>query len=204
MPVDFDKQAYWRDRFASEKSFEWLLTSTEFISLLEKPLSRLSPDARILHLGFGTSDLQNHLRKRGFLNVTNVDYEPHAIERGRESEMQTFGDVRMKYAVKDATQLNLDGKFDLVIDKSTSDAISCAGDEQIRRMAAGVYKYLAEGGEWVSLSYSSSRFNVDGLPFNVDVMAKVPTPKFRETDPEVYHWCYILRPRAKNIATWGA
>ena len=193
MPVDFDKQQYWHDRFSSEKSFEWLLPSTEFICLLERSLARLSSEARILHLGSGTSDLQNHLRKIGFFNVTNVDYEPLAIDRGRQLELETFGDVQMKYAVQDATQLNLDEKFDLVIDKSTSDAISCAGEEQIRRMATGVHRCLAEGGEWICLSYSSSRFDIDGLPFDIEVLAKVPTLKSKVTDPDVFHWCYILR-----------
>ncbi|KAL7902612.1 S-adenosyl-L-methionine-dependent methyltransferase [Trichoderma sp. SZMC 28014] len=195
MPVDFDKQAYWHDRFSTETSFEWLISSADFISIIQPILTNLEPSsARILHIGSGTSDLQNHFRHLGFLDVTNVDYEPLAAERGRELEKQAFGDVKMKYAVADATQLQLStDNFDLVVDKSTVDAISCGGDDQVRRMASCVGEHLAPGAVWISMSYSAYRFDIEELPFNVEVLAKVPTPKIKATDPDIYHWCYLLR-----------
>lgn len=208
MPTDFDKQTYWHHRFANETSFEWLLSSTDFISILKPLLVNLEPSsARILHLGSGTSDLHNHFRQLGFLDVTNVDYEPLAVERGRQLEQQAFGDVKMKYSVADATKSLLPSsnsndqgthnnhKFDLVIDKSTADAISCGGDEQVRNMAHCVGECLADGAVWVSMSYSSSRFDIGEIPFNVEVLAKIPTPKNAVTDPDIFHWCYLLRPK---------
>ncbi|KAL5088312.1 hypothetical protein Trisim1_006763 [Trichoderma cf. simile WF8] len=208
MPTDFDKQTYWHHRFANETSFEWLLSSTDFISILKPLLINLEPSsARILHLGSGTSDLHNHFRQLGFLDVTNVDYEPLAVERGRQLEQQAFGDVKMKYSVADATKSLLpssnsndrgthnNDKFDLVVDKSTADAISCGGDEQVRRMAHCVREYLADDAVWVSMSYSSSRFDIGEIPFNVEVLAKIPTPKNTATDPDIFHWCYLLRPK---------
>lgn len=204
MPADFEKQSYWRDRFASETSFEWLLASSEFVSIIEPYLQQLdSSSAHILNLGSGTSDLQNHLRSRGFHNVSNLDYEPLAAERGRQLEKKAFGDVVMHYATADVTQLGHtgshlghrgDGKFDLVIDKSTVDAVSCGGQIAFLRMAQGVRNCLADNAVWISLSYSASRFDDDQLPFDMETIAKVPTPKLRPTDPDVYHWCYLLRP----------
>lgn len=196
MPADFEKQSYWHQRFTSEKSFEWLLPSKDFMALIEPLLENLDPDTtRVLQIGFGTSDLQNHFRARGFRNVLNVDYEPLAVDRGRDLETQAFGDVQMRYGVEDATQLNLGEKFDLVIDKSTVDAVSCAGETPFRRMAYGVRKHLADRAVWVSLSYSATRFSLDHLPFNVEVLAKVPTPKLSPNDPDIYHWCYLLQPK---------
>lgn len=197
MPADFEKQSYWHDRFVSETAFEWLVPSDTFTSILEPHLSQLRKTARILQLGFGTSDLQNHLRSRGFCDVTNVDYEPLAIDRGRDHETQAFGDVVMKYAVADVTQLSrerLSGTFDLIVDKSTVDAVACGGTSLLLRMALGIRERLSEGGVWVSLSYSSCRFDVEGLPFQVEVIAKVPTPKLNPNDPDIFYWCYMLRP----------
>lgn len=94
----YDEQQYWQNRFSTETQFEWLAPSVAFMEILEPHLQRLTPSSRILHLGFGTSDLQNHLRARGFLDVTNVDYEPLAIERGMQHEQAAFGDIVMKYA----------------------------------------------------------------------------------------------------------
>ena len=154
MPIDFDKQSYWHERFSSEEAFEWLVSSTDFVSILEPYLRELDASTKILQLGFGTSDLQNHLRQRGFLDVTNIDYEPLAVTRGINLEEKAFGDVKMKYAVADATQLDLGEQFDLVIDKSAVDAVSCAGDAALLRMARGIRKSLGRGGTWISLSLS--------------------------------------------------
>ena len=196
MPVSFDQQSYWHDRFTSETAFEWLVPSAAFLAILQPILATLPPTAAILHLGPGTSDLHVHLRAAGLPRVTNLDYEPLAADRGRELEARAFGDVRMAYAVADATRLDTarDG-FDLVLDKSTADAVACAGDDALRRMAAGVRQCLGPGGAWVSLSYSEARFKVEGLPFEVEVLDRIPVPKQRPQDPDIYHWCYLLRPR---------
>ncbi|KKP01230.1 hypothetical protein THAR02_06668 [Trichoderma harzianum] len=192
MPTDFDKQTYWHHRFANETSFEWLLSSADFISILKPLLVNLEPSsARILHLGSGTSDLHNHFRQLGFLDVTNVDYEPLAVERGRQLEQQAFGDVKMN----NEQETHNNDKFDLVVDKSTADAISCGGDEQVRRMAHCVRECLADDAVWVSMSYSASRFDIGEIPFDVEVLAKIPTPKNAVTDPDIFHWCYLLRPK---------
>ncbi|KAL6871230.1 kinase domain-containing protein [Trichoderma novae-zelandiae] len=213
MPADFDQQTYWHRRFSTESSFEWLLNSTDFIAIIEPLLSNLDRTCtRILNVGCGTSDLHNHLRRLGFLDVTNVDYEPLAIERGQQLERQAFGDVKMKYAVADATKslthipspsqsestANItptNKKFDLVVDKSTADAVSCGGEEQVRRMACCVRECLADDAAWVSLSYSAARYGFGGLPFAVEVLDGVLTAKREVTDPDVFHWCWLLRPR---------
>ncbi|KAF4454694.1 Methyltransferase-like protein 13 [Fusarium austroafricanum] len=196
MASDFEKQSYWHKRFSTEKAFEWLLPSADFMPLVKPVLDQLDPDtARILHIGFGTSDLQNHFRSRGFRDVLNVDYEPLAIDRGRDLEEQAFGDVQMRYDVQDATQLDLSEEFNLIVDKSTVDAISCGGEMALRRMAAGIKGCLADGGVWISFSYSAYRFDLDDLPFDVEVLAKVLTRKTHPNDPDIYHWCYLLRPK---------
>ncbi|KAH8767441.1 S-adenosyl-L-methionine-dependent methyltransferase [Diaporthe sp. PMI_573] len=211
MPADFEKQEYWHDRFATETRFEWLATSDEFMRILEadadfskllEQKSRCPSPPRILHVGSGTSDLQNYLRAAGIGSVLNVDYEPLAVDRGRALEEAQFGDVRMGYAVADATRLDVDlglgesneEKFDLVIDKSTVDAVSCGGEEAVLRMCRAVGRFLAPGGFWISLSYSGSRFDIEGLPFTCEVIARIPTTKLKETDPDVYHHCYKLTP----------
>ncbi|TQN65174.1 EEF1A lysine methyltransferase 4 [Colletotrichum shisoi] len=195
MPTDFDKQSYWGERFASETSFEWLAPSATLLSIADPYLAGLDDSARILQLGFGTSDLQNRIRARGFTDVTNVDFEPLAIDRGRVLEKHVFGDVAMRYLVADVTRLQLPHKYDVVVDKSTVDAVSCGGVDAFLRMAEAVRRHLRDGGFWISLSYSSCRFDVEGLPFDVEVIAKIPTPKLKPHDPDVYHWCYLLRPK---------
>jgi len=223
MPRDFEKQSYWHERFTSEEAFEWLLSSERFVQELEPWLAGLPKSARVLHLGCGTSDVHNHLRQRGFANITNLDYEPLAIERSRALEETAFGHTVMEYVVADATRLclrdaeadgagaspTLDwaGQFDLVVDKSTADAISCAGEAALRALAMGVRACLAKGGVWISMSYSATRFAAgeQELPFRVDELAKVLTAKTRSNEPDVYHFCYLLTPLASaGSGRWGS
>ncbi|KAF8213804.1 S-adenosyl-L-methionine-dependent methyltransferase [Mycena galopus ATCC 62051] len=202
MPLDFDKQSYWHARFTSETHFEWLVSSETLVQILAPHLARLEtekPAPNILHLGPGTSDLQNHLRAHGFQRVTNVDYEPLAVERGRQLEEKQFGDVRMRWVVVDVTKLGEAfprEKFDMVVDKGTADAVSCGGEEALMSMAREVKGVLAQGGVWLSLSYSTTRFAFDEgmIPFEVEVVARIPTPKAKQMEPDVFHWCYQLRP----------
>lgn len=200
MPVDFEKQEYWHKRFSTETNFEWLSTSEEFLKILknDEHFARLDESSRILQVGFGTSDLHNYLRKHGFLNVLNVDYEPLAIDRGKQLEETEFLDVRMQYAVADATQLELPEKFDFVIDKSTVDCISCGGEEALLKMCHAIRRHLSNGGFWISMSYSQWRFDIDGLPFHYQEIAKIPTKKLKETDPDIFHHCYKLTPRNES------
>jgi EEF1A lysine methyltransferase 4 len=199
MVIEFDKQSYWSSRFANESSFEWLVPSDTFMAILEPYLEQLPPDARILNVGSGTSPLHNHLRGRGFKGVTNLDYEPLAAQRGTQLEQDAFGDVALTYVVADATQLESlpdhHGKYHLVVDKSTSDAIACAGNEALLSMAQGIKQCLMQGGLWIAMSLSAKRFDVPELPFDVSVIAQIAVPKVRPTDPDIFHWCYELSPK---------
>ncbi|KAI1350190.1 S-adenosyl-L-methionine-dependent methyltransferase [Xylaria sp. FL0043] len=203
MVADFEKQSYWHNRFASETAFEWLAPSATLISFMEPYLSPPSAGItqRILHLGSGTSDLAVRLRERGHRDITNVDYEPLALVRGRQMEESFFGDVVMEYAVADVTRMRLADLpglhqgFDIIVDKGTADAVACGGDEAVLAMTKCVRECLAAEGIWISLSYSAQRFEIEGLPFDVCVIGKIATPKARVTDPDVFYWCYLLRPR---------
>ncbi|AEO69786.1 uncharacterized protein THITE_2120511 [Thermothielavioides terrestris NRRL 8126] len=195
MAADFEKQSYWHHRFETETAFEWLTSSSAFMDVLAPQLTKLPSDARILHLGPGTSDLHNQLRQRGFLNVTNIDYEPLALERGQQLERDRFGDVRMEYLVADVTQLELKPVHRVAIDKGTADAVACGPADAVLSMAKAIHCCLDSDGFWVSLSYSASRFEGVRSFFEVEVASRIPTPKLKPTDPDIYLYCYLLRPK---------
>jgi hypothetical protein len=83
----------------------------------------------------------------------------------------------------------------LVLDKSAADAIACGGDGPLFSMADSVRKHLREGACWVSVSYSAYRFDDAALPFQVQVISKIPVKKARKTEPDVFSYCYLLRAK---------
>ncbi|KAM7211983.1 hypothetical protein V8F06_012653 [Rhypophila decipiens] len=184
MPPEYQSKDYWHARFGHETSFEWLVPSADFLQILDPFLAQLPTTARILQLGCGTSDIHCLLRQRGYQHITNMDYEPLAIGRSRDIERKMFGDSVMSYVTR----------FDLVIDKYTADAVACTGSAPVISMTKAVKRCLAEDGMWFSLSFSAYRYDHGGMPFSVQVINKIQTPKVKETDPDIFHYCYLLRP----------
>ncbi|KAI1170641.1 hypothetical protein F4777DRAFT_568544 [Nemania sp. FL0916] len=154
LPPNFEEQGYWQERFASKTTFEWLVPSATFMSLVAPYLSA-SARQKIPNLGSGTSDLHTHFRARGYHDVTSLDYEPRALDRGRDLEEEAFGDAQMHYAVADVTKLadNLGRPeaFDLIVDKGTADAVACGGDVALRSMVLSVRDCFAADGVWISI-----------------------------------------------------
>lgn len=202
MPPEYDSKEYWHARFGKETAFEWLVPSAEFVKVLEPllPDPQTAAPPKILHVGCGTSDLHTLLRQRGYRDITNMDYEPLAIQRSREIEERIFGDVEMNYVVADATDFDLgdDVKFDLVIDKSTTDAIACNGSSPVISMTNAIRRCLRDDGMWISLSFSAYRYDCEGavseIPFSIELVSKIPTPKTKPHDPDIFYYCYLLRP----------
>lgn len=143
MPPSYGSPLYWRTRFLTETNFEWLISSSTFLSLLRPYLP--SAEIPILHLGSGTSDLHIHLYNAGYTNITNLDYEPLALERGKALEQDAIREIRMSYVEADVTNMQLGRKFEVAIDKSTADAVAC-GEGGVKRMAGCVVDTWKRGG----------------------------------------------------------
>ena len=178
--------------------------------------ARSSPTqpARLLHIGAGTSSLPERIRELYHdvygaevdeRAIVHTDFAANLVARQQEKEAAlAVGGPRkgMRWICADAMKwgelhaaLDMDGEhitFDLVVDKSTSDAISCGDDVSYSSPDPGLHpainKYLAThegrtmtfvpvevlavhlaslvrpGGLWVALSYSSNRFSFLSSP----------------------------------------
>ncbi|KAI8981369.1 hypothetical protein BD414DRAFT_443707 [Trametes punicea] len=177
--------------------------------------ARPSPSSppRLLHVGAGTSSLPERLREL-YIDVygddvdermiVHTDFADHLVTRKREAEearRAVWGPRKgMRWLCADALKwpelkglLELKGHlepksnmFDLVVDKSTSDAISCGEDVSYVRADTGIHPTFSDflaghegrrltlspvevfavhlsslvrpGGLWIALTFSSNRF----------------------------------------------
>ncbi|EIN09511.1 hypothetical protein PUNSTDRAFT_143054 [Punctularia strigosozonata HHB-11173 SS5] len=167
--------------------------------------SQASDGARVLHIGAGTSRLSNMVVRalsdvvdaKGLV-VVNTDFSEAVVERGRQEQEQEQGsravrwervDLLREEDVRGLLRAESSGtgqvaRFDAVIDKSTSDAISCAPDvwmkgrenahvldtpstheessgtpvEALEVLALHLAAVVKPHGVWIALSYSSNRF----------------------------------------------
>ncbi|KAF9110150.1 hypothetical protein BGX27_006715, partial [Mortierella sp. AM989] len=184
--IPFDQQEYWSQRFDHEQSFEWLMPW----SVLEPHMRTFNllptdPSAKILNLGCGNSNLPLDLYHSGYQHVTSIDFVGSVVERMKERceraiewNNNTLGlpESAMSSTPLDSQQqcplqfLEMDcldmsplpeNSFQLCIDKSTSDAISCGDDDnctKLRTLCEQVARVISNpGGLWCVISYSRFR-----------------------------------------------
>ncbi len=80
-------------------------------------------DARVLVLGCGNAEFSENMYDDGYEHIDNVDISETVVDQMRE---RNAGRKSMTFAVMDARDLRMpDNTYDLVVDKSTMDAMLC-------------------------------------------------------------------------------
>lgn len=202
--LSYHTSSYWNSRFATDpreaSGFEWLSSSSSLLSCIPSCILT-SPSPRILHIGVGTSSLSLDIARyfhaqdgdcSRAAGVMNVDFAPRSIEFQRSAERQWLQSIAhsvdevMPYKVLDLLDWSqvceMQGGFDVVLDKSTADSISTGQDlhlddlptiahPALRKIAQhtkaiptiqvlGIHlaALVKKGGVWLCHSYSSDRW----------------------------------------------
>ncbi|KAH9844693.1 hypothetical protein Tdes44962_MAKER07167 [Teratosphaeria destructans] len=201
MSFTFSDQEYWEKRFRKDKcAFDWLLPAPALRDMVAQVLTQTQiPSPRILHIGCGTSELPSELRSlvEKPSQVHNVDYSQAAVEAGMQAELRGISNKGLSPADECTRWCQLDllslpaildlkgskeAPYDLVVDKSTSDAISCGRDlltslpypliattpttppsqaklHPLHILAVHLAALTRPGlGRWVAVSYAEDRF----------------------------------------------
>jgi hypothetical protein len=185
MPPLYADQTYWESRFKQESQFEWLGTGDLLLNHLRYHLKMCNEGPsfdrdlpRTLQIGAGNSHLDKKIiniykdlgmegRKDRYPLVVNTDFSSAAVNRANaknnQAEHRTSSTV---WEISDALNwqnvrdlLQQYGRFDAVVDKSTSDAISCG--ENI------VLQYMDQPGQ-ISNDDSINPFCVQHMRLNGD------------------------------------
>ncbi|KAJ5762588.1 uncharacterized protein N7511_005970 [Penicillium nucicola] len=220
---DYDDPDFWDTRFATNSDVGEWLNSGE--ALLDAVLSDLKSRSlaqieaartpHVLHLGPGVSKLGNKLRDQ-FIErqwqsngIVNADFSTEAVRRGQEMESKRGPAHAMPWlrvdlrSWSDVSTLSEFAPFDVILDKSTSDALATSEDHQLSRqndfltscpavqkillknptitlrpvelLALQLIPLTQKGSTWIALSYSTMRF--DGLHHLSDhwtLQARIP------------------------------
>ncbi|KYN10088.1 PREDICTED: methyltransferase-like protein 13 [Trachymyrmex cornetzi] len=151
---EFSHAEYWNTFFKKrgKKAFEWYGEYPELCEILVKYI-KMKDD--ILIVGCGNSTLSMSLYDVGYRNIVNIDISHIVIQQMRDINNSTRPDLVYKHM--DATQMTyLDGKFSVVLDKGTLDALMPDTKEAtlsiIDRYFKEITRVLRNGGRYICIS----------------------------------------------------
>lgn len=158
--VVFCDQQHWDSLHASHRPFEWY--SLQYCHI-QSWLNKLVPElnASLLHVGVGTSRIQDGMALDGYLNISNIDYSPAVIDiqaKHAKALCLTNNSVctvsrrcsacaANRYKVDDVTALTFQSaSFDVVLDKGTCDGMAASPrPEDCERLVSEAHRVLKPG-----------------------------------------------------------
>ncbi|KAE8371187.1 hypothetical protein BDV26DRAFT_276612, partial [Aspergillus bertholletiae] len=217
---DYDDPTFWDRKFATGQDVgEWLNPGDHLVQVvlfeLDNQPSVQARSPRVLHLGPGISKLGTKLRQ-AFVDrdwkgsgIVNVDFSSEAVRLGQEVESKQVPSHAMHWlhadlrSWSDMSALAPFAPFDIILDKSTSDAIATSPSatfsstsipqdicpvlrdvldtrgettlSPVELLALHLVPLTREGATWATLSYSTMRFdNLPQLTKHWDLVSRTP------------------------------
>ena len=194
MPNYGDK-SYWIERYDEQNgtTFDWL-EDYESVKPILKNLE-ISKECRILNVGCGNSEFSEKMYDEGFTHNYNIDICKNVIDFMRERNKDKKG---LHFDVMDVCEMAYkDETFDLIVDKSTIDALLC-GDHSfsiVAKMLKEISRVLKTGGYYLIISYGQPENRMihlerDHLAFDIQIYT---IKRQEEGEQEKVHYVYICK-----------
>ncbi|XP_059608675.1 eEF1A lysine and N-terminal methyltransferase homolog [Phlebotomus argentipes] len=151
---EFGEKEYW-NRFFKQRgksNFEWYGEYLELAELLHK---YVKPADEVLVVGCGNSSLSANLFDVGIRKMSSIDISPVVIKQMKQ--MHAGQRPELEFLQMDATSMSFeDGKFSVVLDKGTLDALMTDDSEEtmeiVRKYWSEVIRTLRLGGRFICIS----------------------------------------------------
>jgi len=165
---------YWEERYKNQdgKTFDWL----EDYETLKSIMSDFKIDkgsCKVLNLGCGNAEMSEDMYKDGYLNNYNIDISKEVIDQMKERNSENKIICKFFYnflgEVMDVRDLKYENDFfDMVVDKSTIDAILCGECSfiNVAKMLKEVDRVLKVDGIYMIISYGQPENRVFHLERN--------------------------------------
>lgn len=209
--TDYGSKTYWEKRYENQKdvTFDWLEDYDSIKPILEK--IKINKNSRILNVGCGNSELSERMYDDNYTKIYNIDICKNVIEIMRKRSKGRF----MHFDQMDVRNLKYkDETFDLVIDKSTMDALLCGENSyaNVAQMTKEISRVLKIGGYYLVISYGKPEYRVlhlkrEHLDFDVQVFSIKRDDTSEDVDcgdnkeaKKIVHYVYICCKKngAKN------
>ena len=194
MPNYGDKN-YWGERYDEQSgtTFDWLEDYESIKPIIDN--LGVKKESRILNVGCGNSEFSEKMFDEGYNHNYNIDICQNVIDFMKSRNKDRKG---LHFDVMDVCDMAYkDETFDLVIDKSTIDALLC-GDHSfmiVAKMLKEISRVLKTGGYYIIISYGKPENRMihlerDHLAFEVQIYT---IKRAEEDEQEKIHYVYICK-----------
>ena len=197
MPNYGDK-SYWEERYKStdNSTFDWLENYSSLKNIIAS-LNIPKQTGSILNLGCGNSEISENMYDDGYHHIKNIDISHNVINLMKERSKNR---PEMTYEVMDALDLKFENNFfDLVIDKSTIDALLCGDNAfiNVAKMIKEVQRVLKVGGYYMIVSYGTPEYRLIHLKrkfehFKIEIL-KIEKDYVEEEGYDSHHYIYLCQ-----------
>ena len=186
---------YWINRYEEQKgtTFDWLEDYDTIKPIIQE--LGIKKEGKVLNIGCGNSEFSEKMWEEGYINNYNIDICQNVIDFMKERNKNKKGLI---FEVMDVKEMKYeDETFDLIIDKSTIDALLC-GDHSfmnVATMTKEVSRVLKTGGIYFVISYGQPENRMihlerDHLAFDIQIYT---IKKQEEDNSEKVHYGYICK-----------
>ena len=202
---NYGEKKYWEERYDSQKgkTFDWLEDYDSLKSIIKN--MGIKKDAVILNVGCGNSEFSEKMYDDGFKNNFNIDICQNVINYMKERNKDKEGLIYKEMDVRDMKDFQNE-TFDLVIDKSTIDALLCGNQAfiNVALMTKEISRILKTGGIYFVISYGRPEYRLfhlqrKHLAYDIQV---IEINQNEGNNEQTKHYGYICKklPEAnKNI-----
>eukprot|EP00347_Sterkiella_histriomuscorum_P015715 403355957 len=205
---NYGDPGYWDQRYKEQDGtvFDWLedyeaiepLLEDLFVNRDDYSESNTSwrANIKILNLGCGNSILSEEMYDKGYHQIYNIDISPVVIEQ--MAKRNAIQRPELQWEVMDVRDLKYQTHtFDLIIDKSTIDALLC-GDNAFMNTALMMkecQRVIKPEGGYMAISYGTPENRVlhykrPHLKFNVSTFEIAPEGKKSQ---DAVHYVYVCK-----------
>jgi len=144
---------YWEERYEKQKgsTFDWL-ENYETLKPIMDELNFDKKSIKSLMVGCGNAEMSYDMYIDGYTSLTNIDISEVVIEQMKDK----YNETTMKWDVMDVRDIKYpDNEFDLIVDKSTIDAILCGESSfvNVAIMLNEIQRVLKVHGYYMIISY---------------------------------------------------
>ena len=173
----YGEKIYWEKHYKNienNNTFDWILDYSDVKEIISS-LNINKESSKILNVGCGNSEFSENMYDDGYHDIQNIDVSQELINFMKERAKNRPG---LNYELMDVYNMKFKNNFfDLIIDKSTLDAISCSYDYNINiaKMLKEIQRVLKIKGYYMIISYEEPENRIIHLKrkflrFKIDVI----------------------------------